>query len=138
MQPTADGENRLSLKGYIPGRESKLRSLVILMIEEEQPEGLSARKLVVETVKHNVLTAYNAKDGVDLLKRFPNVDAILVHSRQLVKRPSLLTEVRTLCPGKPIILASPFAEESRPEATFVVDSHKPAALLKLLGEDLQG
>jgi hypothetical protein len=115
-----------------------LRSLVILMIEEEQPEGLSARKLVVETVKHNVLTAYNAKDGVDLLKRFPDVDAILVHSGQLAKRPGILSEVRTLCPHKPIILASPFAEESRPEATFVVDSHKPADLLKLLGEDLQG
>ena len=114
-----------------------MRSLVILMIEEEQPEGLSARKLVVETVKHNVLTAYNAKEGVDLLKRFPNVDAVLVHSGQLSKRPNLLAEVRELCPCKPIILASPFAEEFRPEATFVVDSHHPAALLKLLGEDLQ-
>src|ERR1700759_2307867 len=110
---------------------------VILMIEEEQPEGLSSRKLVVETVKHNVLTAYNAKDGVDLLHRFPNVDAILVHSGQLAKRPRLLTEVRPLCPAKPIVLASPFAEESRPEATFVVDSHKPQALLNLLAEDLQ-
>jgi hypothetical protein len=108
------------------------------MIEEEQPEGLSARKLVVETVKHNVLTAYNADDGFDLLKRFPNVDAILVHSRQLTRRPGLLAEVRTLCPSKPIILASPFAQESRPEATFVIDSHNPPALLKLLGEDLQG
>ena len=57
-----------------------MKSLVILMIEEEQPEGLSARKLVVETVKHNVLTAYNAEDGIDLLKRFPNVDAVLVHA----------------------------------------------------------
>jgi hypothetical protein len=45
--------------------------------------------------------------------------------------------VRTLYPAKPIILASPFAEESRPEANFVVDSHKPQALLKVLGEDLQ-
>lgn len=114
-----------------------MKSLVILMIEEEQPEGLSARKLVVETVKHNVLTAYNAEEGFDLLKRFGNVDAVLVHSRQLAKRPSLLTEVRTLYPAKPIILASPFAEESRPEANFVVDSHKPQALLKVLGEDLQ-
>ncbi len=114
-----------------------MRSLVILMIEEEQPEGLSSRKLVVETVKHNVLTAYNAKDGMDLLARFPNVDAVLVHAGQLHKRPSLLTEVRELCPDKPIILASPFADEFRPEANFVVDSHKPQALLKLLGEDLQ-
>ncbi|WP_348262338.1 hypothetical protein P8935_21390 [Telmatobacter sp. DSM 110680] len=107
------------------------------MIEEEQPEGLSSRKLVVETVKHNVLTAYNASDGMDLLKRFPNVDAVLVHARQLHKWPGLLADVREFCPGKPIVLASPFAEESRPEVDFVVDSHKPQALLKLLGEDLQ-
>jgi hypothetical protein len=109
------------IEGVYPGKESELRSLVILMIEEEQPEGLSARKLVVETVKHNVLTAYNAKDGVDLLRRFPNVDAILVHSGQLAKWPNLLGEVKELCPGKPIIL----------------DSHQPPALLKLLGEDMQ-
>lgn len=91
---------------------------------------------MVETVKHKVLTAYNAKDRVDLLSRFPNVDAILVHSAQLSKQPNLLSEVRTLCPGKPIILASPFAEEFRPETTLVVDRHKPPAPLKLLGEDL--
>ena len=115
-----------------------MRSLVILMIEEEQPEGLSSRKLVVETVKHNVLTAYNAKDGMDLLTRFPNVDAVLVHAGQLHKWPGLISEIRKLCPDKPIILASPFADESRPEVNFVVDSHKPQALLKLLGVDLQG
>ncbi len=115
-----------------------MRSLVILMIEEEQPEGLSARKLVVETVKHNVITAYTAEDGVNLLTRFPNVDAVLVHVGQLHKRPSLISQIRHLCPDKPIVLASPFAEESSPGVTFVVDSHKPQALLKLLGEDLQG
>ena len=116
----------------------RLKNLVILMIEEEQPEGLSSRKLVVETVKHNVLTAYNCKDGVNLLARFPNVDAVLVHSAQLHKWPDILDEIRKICPKKPIILASPFAEETRPGVDFVVDSHKPQALLKVLGEDLQG
>ncbi|MGA9584606.1 MAG: hypothetical protein WBQ95_04715 [Terracidiphilus sp.] len=114
-----------------------MRSLVVLMIEEEQPEGLSARKLVVETVKHNVLTAYNAKDGIDLLQRFPNVDVVLVHSSLLRKTPNLLSDVKERCPGRPIVLASPFADECRPEAAFVIDSHKPQELLKVLGEDLQ-
>ncbi len=114
-----------------------MKSLVILMIEEEQPEGLSARKLVVETVKHNVLTAYNAKDGADLLRRFPAVDAVLVHATQLAKKPSLLAEVKALAPRAPIILASPFALHVTPEADYVVDSHRPPELLKLLGEDLQ-
>ena len=114
-----------------------MRSLVILMIEEEQPEGLSARKLVVETVKHNVVTAYSAKDGIDLLRRFPAVGAVLVHAAQLAKAPDLLAQVKALAPGVPIILASPFAQDGAPGANFVVDSHKPQALLKLLGEDLQ-
>jgi hypothetical protein len=114
-----------------------LRSLVILMIEEEQPEGLSARKLVVETVKHNVITAYNAKDGIDLLRRFPAVDAVLVHAAQLAKKPSLLAEVKALAPRAPIVLASPFGQDVAPEADYIVDSHKPQALLTLLGEDLQ-
>ena len=114
-----------------------MRSLVILMIEEEQPEGLSARKLVVETVKHNVITAYNAKDGIDLLRRFPAVDAVLVHAAQLEKKPGLLEEVKALAPRTPIILASPFALHVVPEADYVVDSHNPPEILKLLGEDLQ-
>jgi len=101
------------------------------MMEEEQPEGLSARKLVVETAKHNVLTAYNLVSGLDLLQRFPNVDMILVHARLLNEKPDLLAEVRRKCPGKPIILATPFASDQRPEVDYVVDSHKPQELINL-------
>jgi hypothetical protein len=106
-------------------------SIVVLMMEEEQPEGLSARKLVVETAKHNVLTAYNLPDGLDLLHRFPNVDVILVHSRLLEQKPDLIGEVKGVCPGKPIILATPFANDHRAGADYIVDSHKPNDLIKL-------
>ena len=108
-----------------------MASLVVLMMEEEQPEGLSARKLVVETAKHNVLTAYNLPNGLDLLHRFPNVDVILVHSRLLDQKTDLLGEVKRICPGKPIILATPFANDHRPGADYIVDSHKPHDLIKL-------
>ena len=109
-----------------------MASLVVLMMEEEQPEGLSARKLVVETAKHNVLTAYTLRDGLDLLHRFPNVDVIMVHSRLLDQKPDLLSEVRRTCPGKPIVLASPFANDHRREVDYIVDSHKPHDLIQLL------
>jgi hypothetical protein len=109
----------------------------MLMIETEQPEGLSARKLVVETAKHNVLTAYSADDGIDILRRFPAVDAVLVHSDVLSKEPTILTQVRSKAPHAPIILASPLALQDTPEVTYVVDSHQPGALLKVLSEDLQ-
>lgn len=108
----------------------------MLMIENEQPEGLSARKLVVETAKHNVLSAYNAREGLDLLKRFPKVDVILVHSDMLSREPNLLTQVKAQAPHVPIILASPLGLERRPEVSYVVDSHHPPALLRVLAEDL--
>lgn len=108
-----------------------MASLVVLMMEEEQPEGLSARKLVVETAKHNVLTAYNLHDGLDLLYRFPNVDVIMVHARLLEQERDLLKDVRHVCPGKPIILATPFANDHHQEADYLVDSHKPNDLIAL-------
>jgi hypothetical protein len=111
-----------------------LRSLVVLMMEEEQPEGLSARKLVVETAKHNVLTSYDADGGMDLLRRFPKVDVVLVHFGLLRKHPGILPDVKHLAPDVPIILASPGGEQFRPEASYVVDSHRPQALIQLLAE----
>ena len=53
--------------------------VIVRMIEVEQPEGLSARKLVLETSKLNVITAYSGESGIQLFKRFPNVDAVVVH-----------------------------------------------------------
>jgi|tagenome__1003787_1003787.scaffolds.fasta_scaffold20508435_2 hypothetical protein len=114
-----------------------MASLVILMIEAEQPEGLSARKLVVETAKHNVLTAYCKEDGLDLLRRFPNVDAILVHSALLADTPHILSEIREGAPDVPIILAAPFGNLRSPLVNFVVDSHIPQELLRLLNGEIQ-
>src|ERR1700751_5676071 len=98
--------------------EMELASLVILMSEAEQPEGLSARKLVVETAKHNVLTAYNPRDGLTLLRRFPNVDAVLIHGMLVSENPTILTDVKAEAGDVPIILACPFAEMSCPEADY--------------------
>lgn len=110
---------------------------VILMMEEEQPEGLSARKLVVETVKHNVLTAYTADEGIDLLRRFPNIDAVLVHARVLERKPNVLARVKMLAPRIPIILASPGGEQMRTEVSYTVDSHQPIQLVQLLATELK-
>jgi DNA-binding NtrC family response regulator len=106
------------------------------MIEAEQPEGLSARKLVVETAKHNVLTAYNAEDGLQLLHRFPKVDAVLVHEALLRDSPDILSDIRTHSPELPIILTAPFGNVSDPDADFIVDSHNPQDLLQLLNQEI--
>lgn len=112
-------------------------SLVILMIEPEQPEGLSARKLVAETAKHNVLTAYNADDGLDLLQRFPKVDSVLVHGEMLLRHADLIQQTRALAPNCPVILCSPFEHPLPQGADYVVNSHDPQALVTLLESGLQ-
>jgi hypothetical protein len=114
-----------------------MNSLVLLMIEPEQPEALSARKLVVETAKHNVITAYNTAGGMDLLRRFPNVDAVFVHLHCLREHPRLLREIKKVVPKTPLIVACPLGIGAPPEADFVVDSHRPDAMVQLLAGPLQ-
>lgn len=113
-----------------------MKSLIVLMIEEEQPEGISSRKLVVETAKHNVITAYDADTGLNLLQRFPKVDAVLVHSSLLEKHGNLLREIRNFDPDLPIILAHPFRDAPNRESNHNVDSHNPQQLLKILNEQI--
>lgn len=114
-----------------------MHPLVILMIESEQPEGLSARKLVVETAKHNVITAYSADEGLDLLRRFPNVDVVLVHAAQIENHPDILATIREKVGDLPIILAAPFGNMSSPHVNYVVDSHHPEDLLLLLLNEIR-
>ena len=106
--------------------------IVVLMIEVEQPEGLSARKLVLETAKHNVLTAYNGEQGIELLHRFPNVDATVVH-RELRDMPvqEVIAHIKRINPGMPVILLSPFKEADPEGADYVISSHEPQLILTL-------
>lgn len=106
--------------------------IVVLMIEVEQPEGLSARKLVLETAKHNVITAYSGAHGLDLLRRFPNVDATVVH-RELRDIPvkDVIAQVKQFNPKMPVILLSPFKEAAPEGADYVISSHEPQLILML-------
>ena len=113
-----------------------LKSLVLLMIEPEQPEALSARKLVIETVKHNVITAYNPEIGMNLLHRFPAVDAVFVHADCLHTHGTLLKQIKEFVPDTPLIVGVPSANQIIPEANFIVDSHMPSALVDLLAGPL--
>ena len=107
-----------------------MKSLVVLMIEHEQPEGLSARKLVVETAKHNVITAYNPDTGLALLRRFPKVDLVLIHATVLDHLP-LIPQVREIS-DVPIVIATPHENAQYEGANFIISSHEPQSLLNLL------
>lgn len=114
-----------------------MASKIILMMEEEQPEGLSARKLVAETARHNVLTAYTADSGMALLRRFPKVDAVLVHHSILENRPRLIDQIKEVAPDVPILLTTPLKYSMDPRVDYVLDSHNPMDLIEVLNGPLE-
>ena len=109
--------------------------VIVLMIEIEQPEGLSARKLVLETSKHNVITAYGGVMGISLLRRFPNVDAVVVHL-DVQDQPfaDVIRQVREIRPNVPIIALSPVGKLVLEGVDYVIPSHEPQAILKVLAD----
>ncbi len=113
-----------------------VRKLVVLMIEVEQPEGVSARKLVLETAKHNVITAYTGRSGLQLLDRFPSVDAVVVHSRMTdISCDEIIRRVKGKLPSMPVVVLSPRGQaEQFGSADFTVDSYIPNEILELFAQ----
>src|ERR1700692_3947670 len=49
-----------------------------LVVDREFPGSISTRKLVIETAKFNVLTAYSAEEAMELLERSPAVSGVVI------------------------------------------------------------
>lgn len=97
-------------------------------------EGISTRKLVLETAYYNVITAYSYEELRETVRRFPAVDCVVVHSElpNLNETGGLQELKRALT--QPLVLLVPPAQESRRDSEHVVSSHDPQALLSKLRE----
>ena len=108
------------------------------MIEVEQPEGISTRKLVLETARHNVITAYTKDAGAELLRRFPNVDTAVVHSElDDSSFEETIRELKRIRADLPVIGISPSSGGDKGGADYLITSHDPQALLNLLAEKFE-
>jgi DNA-binding NtrC family response regulator len=105
-----------------------------LVIEPDQPEGLSSRKLVLETAKHNVLTAHSHKEGLEILGKH-SVDAVVVHaSVDDIPCGKVVESIKSQQPQMPVILISPTGLDQCTSADIVLGSHNPEELLNELEE----
>ena len=104
-----------------------------LVIEREYPGNISARKLVIETAKMNVITAYSSAEGVATLRRFPGVDGVVL-SAEVNDMPcaTAAQELKRVRPSVPLIVISPNAHESCDHADHRLSSHDPQRLLEVL------
>jgi DNA-binding response OmpR family regulator len=109
-----------------------------LMAEVEPPEGISARKLVLETGKFNVITAYSGKEAVRLFEKFPGSDAVILHSslRDLLCE-DIVKRIKAIRSDAIIIVLSVSQGFRCDGVKYHVSSHEPHELLSLL-RDLFG
>lgn len=109
--------------------------LTFLVIESKPKEGLSSRKLLLESAGHNVITSYSGKEGIGMFQRFPKVDAVCIESElRDLKGVSVARQLRRMLRELRIIAVSPRVGAKYEWADATVDSHDPAALLELLQE----
>lgn len=107
------------------------------MIEVEQLEGISTRKLVLETARHNVITAYTKDAGAELLRRFPNVDVAVVHTElDDASFKDTVSELKRIRATLPVIGISPRRDVDK-DGDYLIRSHDPQALLNLLAEKFE-
>jgi CheY-like chemotaxis protein len=104
-----------------------------LVVDREYSQSISTRKLVIETAKFNVLTAYSASEALDTLRKFPAVDGVVVDSDMpTISCPEFIRTLRGFAPGIPVIAVGAPLADNCDGADYELDSFNPKNLLDLL------
>jgi DNA-binding NtrC family response regulator len=104
-----------------------------LVVDREFPGSISTRKLVIETAKFNVLTAYSAIEAVELLLQFPAVSGVVIDDGiEGVSTERLIAEIKRLQANLPVVVVAAPSEQRCEGADFQVRSFEPAKLLETL------
>ncbi len=102
-----------------------------LVVDTEHAGSISTRKLVLETAKYNVLTAYSCKEAVEHLERFPRVHGVVLNGASRDgAMPSLLRELVKLPEVKLIVTGDPLRGSELREPDLLVESFAPDKLLE--------
>lgn len=107
-----------------------------LILDYDFPGSISARKLVIESAKLNVITAYSQQEAIDTLQRYPSVDGVVLNAqvegrfscRELIER---LRQVRA---DVPVVTVSASGHDPCGLEQFHVSSYDPRKLLGVLEE----
>ncbi|HTV10087.1 MAG TPA: response regulator [Candidatus Aquilonibacter sp.] len=104
-----------------------------LVIDREHSGSISTRKLVLESAKFNVITAYSGAEALETFERFPNIDGLVLNAGiNDIPCETVVAKIRARTPQAPIIVVQGPSSEPCPGASHYVDSFDPASLLELL------
>ena len=104
-----------------------------LVVDREFPGSISTRKLVLETAKFNVITAYSGKEALEMMRRFPAIDGVVMDG-ELNDIPAeyLTQELKKVVSQIPVIVICVPGFANAPSADVLLESFQPAKLLEAL------
>lgn len=104
-----------------------------LVVDRETSSAISTRKLIIETAKFNVITAYSSKEAIATLEKFPNINGVVADAGiEDMPCGQLVAGLKQVRPGiTVIVICTPrYAECSG--ADYSLESFSPKVLLALL------
>lgn len=104
-----------------------------VVLDREHSGTISTRKLVIESAKFNVVTAYSGAEAVETLERFPAVDAAILNAA-IPDMPchEVISRMRNRAPKLPIIVVQGPGGPPCPGADHTIDSFDPIDIIELL------
>jgi DNA-binding response OmpR family regulator len=104
-----------------------------LVIDREFPGSISTRKLVIETAKYNVLTAYSGQEALETFTRYPALNGVVLDSGlEDIPCTEVAAKLKLLSPGTPVIVIAAPGFDGCPQADYILESFDPAKLLEIL------
>jgi response regulator RpfG family c-di-GMP phosphodiesterase len=104
-----------------------------LVIDREYASSISTRKLVIETAKLNVITAYSSVEAIKTLERFPAVDGVVLDAGMTdMPCADLVRALKAIQPRLVVIAISGPRMDFCDGADHHLDTFEPARLLELL------
>jgi len=106
-----------------------------LVIDREFPGSISTRKLVIETAKFNVITAYSGKEALETVKRFPALNGVVLDGGlDDIPCGEVSARLKQMQPQIPIIVIAGPGFAGCPHADTILESFDPRRLLEILRE----
>jgi CheY-like chemotaxis protein len=104
-----------------------------LVVDREFPGSISTRKLVIETAKFNVLTAYSGVEAREMFERFPAISGVVLDGGLSDRGcEEVVRSIKAKQPALPVIVICAPGDPEVPQADYQLPSFEPAKLLGLL------
>ena len=104
-----------------------------LVIDREFAGSISTRKLVIETAKFNVITAYSSLEAIATLQAYPAMNGAVIDAN-MPQMPcaELIAELKKIKPTLPVVVVSAPGAAACTGADFHLESFDPKKLLAIL------